>query len=152
MVYGLGRNHSTSPCDVRSYFLVIYCILIFVPLKIGRFSAIDNNVPFMSTFILFVSSQPQLLTPGKCGHAQFLEKCSLRYLGTTRSILRCSDAVVIRWHHIRPIRTSRIGGNQIMHNGIPLSLHWFPSREFDFVSTGLRVLAFPTFLICLNPL
>jgi len=47
-------------------------------------------------------------------------------LGITRSILRCSDAVAMRSYtewSIRPIRMSRIGGDQIVHDGIPLLLH-----------------------------
>jgi len=40
-------------------------------------------------------------------------------LGITRSVWRCSDAIVMRWHHIRPIRISRIGSIQIIRDDIP---------------------------------
>ena len=59
-------------------------------------------------------------------------------LGITRSILRCSDAVAMRpctESSIRPIRISRIGGDQIVHDGIPLFLHCIPMSEISFVSS-----------------
>ena len=63
---------------------------------------------------------------------------TLPVLGITGSILRCTDAIVMQRHQILPIRISAIGGYQIVHDSIPLSLRWFPSRGFDFVSTGLQ--------------
>ena len=58
-------------------------------------------------------------------------------LGITRSILRCSDALAMRScteSSIRPIRISRIGGDQIVHDGIPLFLHCIPNeRIFSLV-------------------
>ena len=56
-------------------------------------------------------------------------------LGFTRSILRCSDAVAMRSckdSSIRPIRISRIGGDQIVHDGIPLILHCIPIERNRF--------------------
>ena len=56
-------------------------------------------------------------------------------LGITRSILRCSDAVAVRSctdSSIRPIRISRIGGIQIVHDGIPLFLHRIPNERNRF--------------------
>ena len=56
-------------------------------------------------------------------------------LGITRSLLRCSDALAMRSctePSIRPIRISRIGGDQIVHDGIPLFLHCIPNERNRF--------------------
>ena len=75
--------------------------------------------------------KPQLLTPGKKGFAALsLRKLiTLQILRITRSILSCADAILMRCHQIRPIRISGIGGFQIVHDSIPLSLRLFEPRE-----------------------
>ena len=53
-------------------------------------------------------------------------------LGITRSILRCSDAVASPSCTDGPIIISRMGGDQILHDDIPLFLHCIPTVRIRY--------------------
>ena len=126
----------------------------------GNTAAMLTTHPFIKQILMKRPPNPQPSDPSRCyacyppslprvllnrtsypglkeGSAQQPRAFDMMMLmsGITRTILRCYDAVAMRSCtdlSIRPIRISRIGSDQIVHDGIPLHLHCIPNERNRF--------------------